>query len=40
VLSEIRAAGTQAGVIAEMQTRGELYDLLGYEEKERRQRHG
>jgi methylisocitrate lyase len=40
VLSEIRGRGTQAGVIAEMQTRGELYDLLGYEEKERRQKHG
>jgi methylisocitrate lyase len=40
VLSEIRGRGTQAGVIAEMQTRTELYDLLGYEEKERRQKHG
>ena len=40
VLSEIREHGTQAGVIAEMQTRAELYDLLGYEEKERRQKHG
>jgi methylisocitrate lyase len=40
VLSEIRGRGTQAGVIAEMQTRAELYDLLGYEEKERRQKHG
>jgi methylisocitrate lyase len=40
VLSEIRDRGTQAGVVAEMQTRIELYDLLGYEEKERRQKHG
>jgi len=40
VLREIREHGTQAGVIAEMQTRVELYDLLGYEGKEQRQRHG
>jgi methylisocitrate lyase len=40
VLSEIRDRGTQAGVISEMLTRTELYDLLGYEEKERRQKHG
>ena len=40
VLSEIRDRGTQAGVIPEMLTRTELYDLLGYEEKERRQKHG
>ena len=40
VLSEIRDRGTQAGVIAEMQTRAELYDLLGYLEKEQRQKHG
>ncbi len=40
VLSEIRERGTQAGMIPEMQTRTELYDLLGYEQQERRQRHG
>jgi methylisocitrate lyase len=40
VLREIREQGTQAGVIGEMQTRAELYDLLGYEDKERRQKHG
>jgi methylisocitrate lyase len=40
VLSEIRRHGTQAGVLEEMQTRAELYDLLGYEELERRQKHG
>ena len=39
VLREIREQGTQAGMIPEMQTRTELYDLLGYEEKERRQKH-
>jgi methylisocitrate lyase len=39
VLREIREQGTQAGVIQDMQTRTELYDLLGYEEKERRQKH-
>jgi methylisocitrate lyase len=40
VLREIREQGTQAGVLGEMQTRAELYDLLGYEDKERRQKHG
>ncbi len=40
VLREIRDHGTQAGVVAEMQTRAELYDLLGYERKEQRQKHG
>jgi methylisocitrate lyase len=40
VLSEIRDRGTQAGVTAQMMTRGELYDLLGYEAQERKQRHG
>ena len=40
VLDEIRRNGTQAGVIAEMQTRKELYELLGYEELERKQKHG
>ena len=39
VLREIRDRGTQAGLIPEMLTRVELYDLLGYEEKERRQKH-
>jgi methylisocitrate lyase len=39
VLTEIRTNGTQAGVIAEMQTRRELYELLGYEQLERRQKH-
>ena len=40
VLSEIRERGTQAGMLAEMQTRKELYELLGYEELERKQKHG
>jgi methylisocitrate lyase len=40
VLSTIRDRGTQADVVAEMLSREELYDLLGYEELERRQRHG
>ena len=40
VLTGIREQGTQAGLISEMQTRGELYDLLGYEDLERRQRRG
>jgi methylisocitrate lyase len=40
VLREIREQGTQAGVLGEMQTRAELYGLLGYEDKERRQKHG
>ena len=40
VLTAIRDHGTQASVLAEMQTRKELYDLLGYEELERKQRHG
>jgi methylisocitrate lyase len=39
VLRAIREHGTQAGVIPEMQTRAELYELLGYEDKERRQKH-
>jgi len=39
VLSEIRERGTQAGMVAEMQTRKELYELLGYEELERKQKH-
>ncbi len=40
VLSEIREHGTQAAMIPEMQTRRELYELLGYEELERKQKHG
>jgi len=40
VFRAIREQGTQAEVLPDMQTRAELYDLLGYEEKERRQRHG
>jgi methylisocitrate lyase len=36
VYSAIRSDGTQAAVLAEMQTRAELYDLLGYEAYERR----
>jgi methylisocitrate lyase len=40
VLAEIREHGTQAAMIPEMFTRNELYDLLGYEQQERRQRHG
>jgi len=40
VLTAIRDRGTQASVLAEMQTRKELYDLLGYEELERKQRQG
>jgi methylisocitrate lyase len=40
VLSAIRDHGTQAEMVAEMQTRTELYELLGYEELERKQKHG
>lgn len=40
VLTEIREQGTQAGLIPEMQTRTELYELLAYEELERKQKHG
>jgi methylisocitrate lyase len=40
VLSAIRRDGTQAGVVAEMMTREELYDLLGYEKLEKGQKHG
>ena len=40
VLAAIREQGTQADVIPEMMTRVELYDLLGYEAQERKQRHG
>ena len=28
----MRAAGSQAGMLAEMQTKDELYDLLGYDD--------
>jgi methylisocitrate lyase len=40
VLKEIREKGTQADATARMMTRAELYDLLGYEAQERKQRHG
>jgi methylisocitrate lyase len=40
VLTAIRENGTQAGVLSEMQTRKELYELLGYEQQERKQNHG
>ncbi len=39
-LSAIRRQGTQAEVVPHMMTRAELYDLLGYEAQERKQRHG
>ena len=39
VLTVIRDQGTQAGVVSEMQTHKELYELLGYEELERKQKH-
>jgi methylisocitrate lyase len=40
VLRAIRSEGTQAGVVSRMLSRRELYDLLGYEDYEKRQRHG
>ena len=40
VLSAIRHQGTQAEVVGQMMNRVELYDLLGYEAQERKQRHG
>jgi methylisocitrate lyase len=40
VLTTIREQGTQSGVVSEMLTRKELYELLGYEEQERKQRGG
>lgn len=40
VLAVIRQRGTQADVVEQMMTRAELYDLLGYEAQERKQRHG
>jgi methylisocitrate lyase len=36
VYSAIRKKGTQASVVDRMQTRAQLYDVLGYEEYERR----
>ena len=36
VYAEIRKAGTQAAVIDRMQTRAELYDVLGYHEYEKK----
>jgi len=36
VYAEIRAKGTQAGVVERMQTRAELYEVLGYHEYERK----
>jgi methylisocitrate lyase len=36
VYAAIRREGTQKSVVGEMQTRAELYDVLGYEEYERR----
>jgi len=40
VLTSIRERGTQHEVVGQMMTRAELYDLLGYEAQERKQRHG
>ncbi len=40
VLSAIHQQGTQAEVVGQMMSRVELYDLLGYEAQERKQRHG
>ncbi|MGA2479409.1 MAG: methylisocitrate lyase [Spirochaetia bacterium] len=40
VLEAIRTQGTQSEVVTDMLSREELYDLLGYEELERRQRRG
>ncbi|HVP17913.1 MAG TPA: methylisocitrate lyase [Spirochaetia bacterium] len=40
VLAAIRRRGTQAEVLPQMMTRAELYDLLGYEAQERKQKHG
>jgi methylisocitrate lyase len=36
VFTATRSDGTQAAVLPEMQTRAELYDILGYEAYERR----
>jgi 2-methylisocitrate lyase-like PEP mutase family enzyme len=35
VFTAIRADGTQRAVLAEMQTRAELYEVLDYEARER-----
>ena len=40
VLTAIREKGTQEEMTPQMMTRTELYDLLGYEAQERKQRHG
>ncbi len=40
VLTAIREKGTQEEMTPQMMTRAELYDLLGYEAQERKQRHG
>ena len=40
VLETIRHQGTQTGITSQMMTRTELYDFLGYEAQERKQRHG
>src|SRR3990172_7756347 len=37
-LRELKTAGTQAGLLSKMQTRQELYDLLGYRDYESRDR--
>ena len=34
IVRELRSAGTQEGVVDRMQTRAELYDVLGYHEYE------
>ncbi len=39
-LAAIRERGTQAEMVEQMMTRTDLYDLLGYEAQERKQRHG
>ena len=36
VYQSLRQNGTQAGVVATMQTRAELYDAIGYWEYERK----
>jgi len=40
VLQAIRSDGSQAAVLGQMMSRQELYELLGYEDYERRQRRG
>ncbi|MGA2765150.1 MAG: methylisocitrate lyase [Spirochaetia bacterium] len=39
-LAAIRERGTQAEMVEQMMSRADLYDLLGYEAQERKQRHG